>query len=132
MRRAKRHIPLSVVLGIALAAALTLAPWAVSGVQAADQRSSSGGSRPVMPGNQPAGTGLTQQTPGSAPGQQPQQPGKSSPGMDQPGTAAPSSGPSSMPAQGTVQGSKGAPASQGDPAGGTAGSRGQKDTRRGH
>ncbi|AOB30190.1 hypothetical protein AKI39_04990 [Bordetella sp. H567] len=123
------------LLYIAAAVALTIAPWAASRVQAADQRSSSGSSRPLMPGNQPAGTGLNQPVPGSDLGTNPQRPTTpaTTPGPVTPPTSVSPGGdaPSSMPGQGTVKGSKGAPASVGDPAGGTAGSRGAKDSRYG-
>lgn len=136
MKKAKKHPPARVLICIAAAIALTMAPWAVSGVQAADQRSSSGSSRPLMPGNQPAGTGLNQPVPGSDMGPNAQRPRTPAvtPGTATPPTSiSPPGGPSSgLPAQGTVKGSQGAPGSLGDPAGGTAGSRGAKDNRYGH
>ncbi|ANN65844.1 hypothetical protein [Bordetella bronchialis] len=136
MKRNRKHPLVALLLYIAAAIALAIAPWAVSGVQAADQRSSSGSSRPLMPGNQPAGTGLDQPVPGSKSGP----PSSLGPNARQPATSAPAPGavppPTSVappsPGQGTVQGSKGAPGSIGDPAGGTAGTRGNKDNRRGH
>jgi hypothetical protein len=135
MKRARKHPLVLIVLYIAAAVALMIAPWAASGVRAADQRSSSGSSRPIMPGNQPAGTGLNQPVPGSTMGPNSQRPSTPS---SQPGTAPlpmsvqpPGASSPGMPAQGTVQGSKGAPGSAGEPAGGTAGSRGGKDSRGG-
>jgi hypothetical protein len=143
MKKARKHPVIRALLYIAAAVALAAAPWAVSRVQAADQRSSSGASRPIMPGNQPAGTGLQQQTPGSTMGHHPNRPATSGP--NRPGAApsqsgegppptsiSPSGSSSPLKGQGTVQGSKGAPGSSGEPAGGTAGSRGAKDGSRGH
>lgn len=135
MKKVRKHPLVVIVLYIAAAIALTIAPWAASSAQAADQRSSSGSSRPLMPGNQPAGTGLNQPTPGSnmGPSERPATPGPK-PGVAPPpmSVSPPDNPSSSMPAQGTVKGSKGAPGSIGEPAGGTAGNRGQKDNRRGH
>lgn len=133
MRKARKHPLLVALLYIAAALALAVAPWAVSRVQAADQRSSSGSSRPIMPGNQPAGTGLNQPTPGStmAPNARPPAPA-APPQREAPPTSVPQPGASPMQGQGTVQGSSGSPGAIGDPAGGTAGTRGQKDNRRGH
>jgi hypothetical protein len=135
MRKARKHPLVPILLYIAAAVALMVAPGAVSGVQAADQRSSSGSSRPLMPGNQPAGTGLNQQVPGgsAAPNtQRPATPGPDSAAARPPTSVSPAGASSSMPGQGTVKGSTGAPGSVGDPAGGTAGSRGSKDSRQGH
>ncbi|WP_179283252.1 hypothetical protein [Bordetella genomosp. 9] len=131
----RKHPAVLTVLHIVTAVVLALAPWAASSVQAADQRSSSGSSRPLMPGNQPAGTGLDQPVPGSTMGPNAQRPGTPAPAAGTgapPMTKVPSGAPSSsMPGQGTVSGSKGAPGSIGDPAGGTAGSRGAKDNQLG-
>lgn len=123
-----------VLLYIAAALALAAAPWAVSSVKAADQRSSSGSSRPLAPSNNPAGAGTRGETPGASTGPNALRPGTPAPGTGAtPTTPVPDSGTSpGTPAQGTVQGSKGAPGAQGDLPGGAAGSRGQKDTRRGH
>ncbi|CAM3463242.1 Translation initiation factor IF-2 [Bordetella sputigena] len=133
---ARKHPAVLIALYIATAVALAMAPWAASSVQAADQRSSSGSSRPLMPGNQPAGTGLNQPVPGSTMGPTGQRPGTPAPaaGTTAPPTSkVPSGAPSSsMPGQGTVKGSKGAPGSVGDPAGGTAGTRGSKSNVLGH
>lgn len=134
-QQARKRSALLAVLYVATAIVLAMAPWAASSVQAADQRSSSGSSRPLMPGNQPAGTGLNQPVPGSTMGPNGQRPGTPAPpaGTGVPPTSkVPSGAPSSsMPGQGTVSGSKGAPGSIGDPAGGTAGSRGAKDNQLG-
>ena len=114
-----------------LALAATL--WVPALAQAADPRSSSGSSRPIMPGGQPAGTGLKQVTPGASMGPNVQRPAPSSPST---GPTVPStmSGPGASiePGQGTVKGSRAAPPLGSTPPGGSAGSRGNKDNRRGH
>jgi hypothetical protein len=105
MRQAKKHPVWIAVLYIAAAVALALAPWAVSGVQAAGQ-GASGHPRPLMPGNQPAGTSLNQATPGSTMGtnaQQPAQQGKPASSPTPPVTSVPPvRSPSVIPARRTV------------------------------
>jgi hypothetical protein len=104
MRKAKKHPVWVAVLYIAAAVALAFAPWAVSGVQAAGQ-GASGHPRPLMPGNQPAGTSLNQATPGSTMGtnaQRPAQQGKPTPSPRPPVTSVPPvESTSSTPARGT-------------------------------
>jgi hypothetical protein len=130
MRKAKKHPVWVALLYIAAAVVLAIAPWAVSGVQAGGH-GTSGHPRPLMPGNLPAGTSLDQATPGSTMGtnaQRPAQQGQPARSPTPPVTSVPPTGSSSsMPAQGTVKGSKGAPGSVGDPAGGAFGGRGDKD-----
>lgn len=121
------------VIAIKRAAALTLAGLALSAASAysaGNNGSASGNSRPIMPGGQPAGTGLQQQTPGSSMGPQGLKPAPAP--SPSPPTAVPSPSRPVSPGQGTVKGSTGAPASSGLPAGGTAGSRGGKDGALGH
>jgi hypothetical protein len=118
----------------AAGASLALLSLAGIGAHAADQRSSSGNSRPLMPGNQPAGTGLHQTTPGASMGPNTQKPATP---LAPPATTVPSPAPgnasgSDLSGQGTVKGSKGAPEFGATLPGGTAGSRGAKDSIGGH
>ncbi|ANN79228.1 hypothetical protein [Bordetella flabilis] len=125
--------PLRTTLRIAVAVTLLAFPWAVASVQAAEPRSSSGSSRPVAPNNNPAGAGTRAETPGASTGASVQRPGTPGTGATPSMTPVPQGSPApGTPAQGTVEGSKGAPGAQGDLPGGSAGSRGQKDSRRGH
>jgi hypothetical protein len=128
MKKSRKHPLWMALIYIAAALALAVAPWAVSGVQAAGY-GSSGHPRPLMPGNQPAGTSLNQPTPGSTMAPNAQRPAQPVPAPTPapPTSVAPAGTSSNMPAQGTVKGSRGAPGATGEPAGGTAGSRGSKD-----
>jgi hypothetical protein len=120
-------------LKAAAGASLVLLSLSGTGARATDQRSSSGSPRPLMPGNQPAGTSLHQATPGSSMGPATQKPATPPP---PPATSVPSPTPGNsngagagagVVGQGTVKGSKAAPDFGTTLPGGTAGSRGNKD-----
>lgn len=126
------------VTALAMALGLAASMCMASAAQAAGQQhSASGNARPIMPGNQPAGTSLNQKTPGAS--MAPPSAQKSATPQAPPATSVPSPSSSSssssspLTGQGTVQGSKGAPQLGGPTLpGGTAGSRGAKDSIGGH
>jgi hypothetical protein len=125
------------VTAVAMALGLATSMCMASAAQAAGQQHSpSGNTRPIMPGNQPAGTSLNQKTPGASmapPDAKKPATSQAAPATSVPSPSSGSSSSSPLTGQGTVQGSKGAPQLGGPTLpGGTAGSRGAKDGIGGH